>query len=97
MKRIILLTMIFSIPFVTLAQWGGKKASKNTKSAVEDPSSMNGVKHEFMVIKGAELDIDGLDEEDRANRDGVVPGDVSLERKMKNARNYKESQTKSRL
>ena len=75
MKRIIILTLIFSIPFMSLAQKRSKKKKSNDDN-VELKSS-----YEFMIIKGAEVEI--IDESMDKTEKKIIANDVSLERKMK--------------
>ena len=79
MKKLILLLLVAMIPFLTMAQKKSKKRSKTDKIA----NSTGGASaYEFMVIKGAEIDMskeEGMDEAEK----NATTSDVSLERIMK--------------
>ena len=73
MRNLILLLLLSSIPFLTMAQKRSKKKSdKDSKNIVSG--------YEFMVIKGAEID---MSDNDRVDAEEKMANDISLERKMK--------------
>ena len=75
MKKLILLLLVAMIPFLTMAQKRSKKGSKNDKVTTTTKSA-----YEFMVIKGAEIDMsDPVDLDETAKE----ASDVSLERRLK--------------
>ena len=75
MKKILIFTLIFSLPFISFSQ----KRSKKKKSDVE--TSVIKSNYEFMIIKGAEVEIidESMDEVEKK----ALARDVSVERKIK--------------
>ena len=75
MKKLVLLTLIAMVPFLTIAQKRTKKNKEKTKTT--DGSA--DAKVNFMIIKGVEVDMsqEGADDIDK------VSEDVSLDRLMK--------------
>jgi hypothetical protein len=75
MKKLVLLTLIAMVPFLTIAQ----KRTKKNKDKTETTDGSADTKVNFMIIKGVEVDMsqEGADEIDK------VSEDVSLDRLMK--------------
>ena len=75
MKKILIFTLIFTIPFISFSQ----KRSKKNKSNVEITTSKSN--YEFMIIKGAEVEMvdESMDEVEKQ----ALASDVSTERKIK--------------
>ena len=66
--------LISSVPFISLAQWGGKKSKSNNTN------------YEFLVIKGLEIDFNKNNQE---YEDASMPGDEVMEHKVKRLLNPK--------
>ena len=75
MKKIILLLLVFMVPFLTMGQKRSKKSKKDNQ-VTSAPIS-----YEFMVIKGVEIDMSNG--EDQIMQEEKETNDVSLERRMK--------------
>ncbi|HJM16009.1 MAG TPA: hypothetical protein QF851_00995 [Flavobacteriales bacterium] len=75
MKKLVLLTLIAMVPFLTIAQ----KRTKKNKEKTETTDGSADAKVNFMIIKGVEVDMsqEGADDIDK------VSEDVSLDRLMK--------------
>ena len=75
MKKLVLLTLIAMVPFLTIAQ----KRTKKNKEKTEKTDGSADAKVNFMIIKGVEVDMsqEGADDIDK------VSEDVSLDRLMK--------------
>ncbi len=75
MKKLVLLTLIAMVPFLTIAQ----KRTKKNKEKTEKTDGSADTKLNFMIIKGVEVDMsqEGADDIDK------VSEDVSLDRLMK--------------
>ena len=80
MRKIILLMLVAVIPLLTMAQKRSKKGSKTDKITT---TTKSGSAYEFMVIKGAEIDMSDEEDIDPAVNIASDAGDVSLERRMK--------------
>ena len=77
MKKLTLLLLVAVVPFLTMAQKKSKKRSKSDKIS----NSTNAVSaYEFMVIKGAEIDMSNEEDIDPTEQHA---SDISLERRMK--------------
>ena len=76
MKKLTLLLLVAMVPFLTMAQKKSKKRSKNDK--ISNSTNIASA-YEFMVIKGAEIDMS-----DPADIDEGAANDVALARRMKN-------------
>tara|TARA_Y100001978_G_C23536473_1_gene357593 strand:- start:29 stop:478 length:450 start_codon:yes stop_codon:yes gene_type:complete len=77
MKKILLLTLIFTLPFISFSQ----KRSKKSKSNLENSATATKLNYEFMIIKGAEVEI--IDESMGKIEKQALASDVSMERKIK--------------
>ena len=75
MKKILVFTLILTLPFVSFSQ----KRSKKNKSNIESPAKKSN--YEFMIIKGAEVEI--IDESMGKAEKQAIAADVSVERKIK--------------
>ena len=75
MKKILILTLIFTLPFISFSQ----KRSKKNKSDVEITDKKSN--YEFMIIKGVEVEI--IDESMDKVEAQALARDVSVERKIK--------------
>ena len=74
MNKIILMIMVFALPFLGMSQKRSKKSSNDDKTDVKSSYKTN-----FMIIKGVEIDVsqEGLSQEEKESED------VSLDRIMK--------------
>ena len=75
MKKILIFTLIFTLPFISFSQKRSKKNKSNTEiTAVKS-------NYEFMIIKGAEVEMidESMDEVEKQ----ALARDVSTERKIK--------------
>ena len=75
MKKILIFTLIFTLPFISFSQ----KRSKKNKSDVEITDKKSN--YEFMIIKGVEVEI--IDESMDKVEAQALARDVSVERKIK--------------
>ena len=75
MKKILVFTLILTLPFISFSQ----KRSKKNKSNIESPAKKSN--YEFMIIKGAEVEI--IDESIDQVEKKSISADVSVERKIK--------------
>ena len=79
MKKLTLLLLVVMVPFLTMAQKKSKKRSKNDK--ISNSTNIASA-YEFMVIKGAEIDMSKEDDMDEVEKN-TITDDVSLARRMK--------------
>ena len=77
MKKLTLLLLVAMVPFLTMAQKKSKKRSKNDK--ISNSTNIASA-YEFMVIKGAEIDMSHREDIDPAEQHA---SDISSERRMK--------------
>ena len=75
MKKILIFTLIFTLPFISFSQ----KRSKKNKSNAETTAIKSN--YEFMIIKGAEVEM--IDESMGEVEKQALARDVSTERKIK--------------
>ena len=76
MKKLVLLTLIAMVPFLTMAQ---KRTKKTKETKTETTNNSSDAKVNFMIIKGVEVDMsqEGMDDIEKES------ADVSLDNLMK--------------